>query len=466
MTSIEIAAPAVTCECNTPDPALQTIRSREDDQLLVDVALPIDVIEPPFEFVETDYSYPAIGDMIGDTYRVTGEVSRGAMGVVLSAFDEQLQRSVAIKMIRSELFGPGFVRQFLQEARAMAQVSHPHVVGIYALGEFRAAPYFVMERVDGQTLESWLSKHRVPAADSKDGHLDLQLRLRMLSEICSGVEAIHTVGAVHRDLKPSNILLDHQLHCRVADFGLSTLQDGALAEVAGTLAYMAPELTLLLGERQPALAISDVYSLGCIAYELLTGVHPHRDQGRISGVRSVPNLAAPSSIRLDLPAAVDRVILAALHHDPAQRTQTITSFARELLEVQALRPDRVLIAEDDPDFRELLRETLCNRFPHAEIHCVADGAEALASVDEHPAAVALIDLQMPAMDGASLTRALRARPDAANMPIIVLTGSGGAAEWKRLSSLGADRFLVKPVNLDDVVSIIEHAMRERTRKSA
>jgi serine/threonine-protein kinase len=400
------------------------------------------------------------------------------MGVVLSAFDEKLQRSVAIKVIRTELLRPGFVRQFLQEARAMAQVNHPHVVAIYALGEFRAAPYFVMERVEGQTLEAWLEASRSQARGLAPGastagpgkavpmetsDADLQVRLRMLSQICSGVEAIHAAGAVHRDLKPSNILVDQRLHCRVADFGLTAVQDEPNAEVAGTLAYMAPELTMMLGVRRPARAVSDVYSLGCIAYELLTGVHPHRDHGRISGVRSVPRAIAPSSIRPDLSSHLDRAILAALHHDPLQRTASVAEFALQMLEGQAPRPDRILIAEDDDDFRELLRETLCDKFPFAEIHCVSNGAEALASVKEHPAAVALIDLQMPALDGASLTRALRAWPEAANMPIIVLSGSGGAAEWKRLSALGADRFLLKPVNIDDVVSIIEHAIRERKR---
>jgi eukaryotic-like serine/threonine-protein kinase len=452
------------------DPMMQTIRSAQTPTDGPDSTTPIDIIELPQELDAEQYALPSAGDVIGGNYRVVGELSRGAMGVVLSAFDEKLRRSVAIKVIRSELLRPGFVRQFLNEAQAMAQVNHPHVVAIYALGEFRAAPYFVMERIEGETLASWLARQIEPMRTFSDGSAltstfadprGFETRLRILNEVCAGVEAIHAVGAVHRDLKPSNILVDHRLHCRVGDFGLSTLGEAQFSEVAGTLAYMAPELTLRLGEYQPAHAVSDVYSLGCIAYELLTGQHPHQEHGRISGIRHVRAVVPPSLLRSDLPTGIDRVILAALHDDPERRTATVGAFLRELLEVQTVRPDRILIAEDDADFRELLRETLCQRFPKADIHCVENGAAALASVDEHPAAVALIDLQMPTLDGASLTSALRSRPHAANMPIIVLTGSGGAAEWKRLSSLGADRFLVKPVNLDDVVSIIEHVMRER-----
>ncbi|HEX2735761.1 MAG TPA: protein kinase [Polyangiaceae bacterium] len=457
MTSSELTAPSFGNDWPGASPP-----KANGEAVVIEV---IDAQEPP---LPEQYTLPEPGDVIDGNYRVTGELSRGAMGVVLSAFDERLRRNVAIKVIRAELFHAGFVRQFLHEARAMARVSHPHVVAIYALGEFRGAPYFVMERIDGSTLEAWLSQNPVPSRVDSDAPggapslaVDLETRLRLLSELCSGVEAIHAAGAVHRDLKPGNVLLDQHLQCRVADFGLSVFGDDVPPEVAGTIAYLAPELMLLMGERRQIHAISDVYSLGCIAYELLTGQHPSRERGLNSGIRRASEVLPPSALRPDLPPGMDQVILSALNADPEERTPTVTAFACALRELRSVRPDRVLIVEDDPDFSELLRETLAAKFPAAEVHCVDNGVAALAWVDEHPAAVALIDLQMPTMDGIALTRALRERPHASAMPIIVLSGGGGASEWKKLASLGADRFLLKPVNLDDVAAIIERTMRER-----
>jgi len=123
---------------------------------------------------------------------------------------------------------------------------------------------------------------------------------------------------------------------------------------------------------------------------------------------------------------------------------------------------RILVAEDDPDFRDLLALKLSMEFPDADIVCVGNGGDLVAAFDEKTASVVMIDLQMPVLDGVAVTALLRSRPDAQHVPIIVMTASGGPQEWKLLSSLGADRFLVKPVNLDDVVTTLRSAVRERS----
>jgi len=122
---------------------------------------------------------------------------------------------------------------------------------------------------------------------------------------------------------------------------------------------------------------------------------------------------------------------------------------------------RILVAEDDRDFRDLLALKLGIEFPDADIVCVDNGRDLVDAFMEKPASVVMIDLQMPVLDGVAVTAMLRSRPDAQNVPIIVMTASGGPQEWKLLSSLGADRFLVKPVNLNDVVSSLRGAVRER-----
>lgn len=412
---------------------------------------------------EVPGAFPRAGAVVGGTYRVLSEIGRGAMGVVLSAFDQKLERTVAIKLIRAELLDGGFRQRFMQEARVMAQINHPNVVCIHAFGEHHAIPYFVMELVEGTNLEQWQRRC--------GGAPDVDLAVKILSDVCLGISALHEAGAVHRDLKPSNILLDAQFRSRVADFGVATRAVGGEGfEVVGTPGYMAPEAVLSQDRNKAPLPQSDVYSLGCIAYELLTGVHPFRKRGEPLWTVVPPRvdkIPLPSRHRPELSTAFDRVLLQALEWDVAARTPSVAAFRKALLEANAGsgNPERILVAEDDEEFRSLIEDSLRREFPGADIECVGNGLSALRALERQPASVALIDLQMPAMDGVDLTAQIRASEACANMPIIVLTASGGAREWQRLATLGADRFLVKPIQLDDVVTFIRQVVRERARKA-
>jgi len=409
---------------------------------------------------------PQPGTLIGGTYRVVRPISTGSMGVVLLAYDETLDRDVAIKFTRSHLRSAGFRERFLTEARAMAHVNHPNVVQIHAFGVHDDTPYFVMEYVPGQTLEQWLLK--------EGGAPDVDLALSILDKICNGVAAIHAANAVHHDIKPSNVLLDEQLSPRIADLGLAAFyrQDRATAhrEIVGTPAYMAPEIAFSKDTDPELRARADVYSLGCVAYELLTGRLPFDGTGNMSTLlrhaMEVP--AAPSSRRANLPSALDDAVLRAMAKDPRERTSSVKAFQQEVAASRQKdrEPVRILVAEDDDDFREALRLFLAAQFPNAEIECVNNGLGALEASERLPPSVAIIDLRMPVIDGLELTRQLRARRSSATMPIIVLTASGGPEEWKRLSSLGADRFLVKPVVLDDLVMLMRRVISERVRSAA
>jgi eukaryotic-like serine/threonine-protein kinase len=401
------------------------------------------------------------GDWIGDTYCIERELGGGAMGIVLSAMDRVLARRVAIKLIRGNLLTEGFRRRFMSEARAMALVSHPNVLTIHAFGEHHGQPFMVMELIEGQTLDTWIASQKpVP---------DLDLALRILNQVCLGVSAIHAAGTLHRDLKPSNILLDRQLRARVSDLGLAIqLRDGASKkEVVGTPGYIAPEIHFdtVPGGASPQ---SDLYSLACVTYELLTGKPPFvaEQTSQLAVLHATAAVPPPSSVRPDLPHAFDEVLLRALAKDPRDRTQSVELFRRSLIEARndSLEPVRIVVAEDDTDFREVLELVLHSEFPGADIECVADGRSAVVAFDRKPASVLVIDLQMPEMDGIAVTALLRARPGAQYVPIIVLTASGGSREWQLLSSLGADRFLVKPVNLDDLVATIRRAIRQRSSK--
>ena len=211
---------------------------------------------------------------------------------------------------------------------------------------------------------------------------------------------------------------------------------------------------------------SDTYALGCMAYEMLTGSVPFDGRTALAIMigHATQELVLPSRRRPGLPTAFDDVLSKALQKRPENRFASADLFRRALKEARAssVEPVRILVAEDDRDFRDLLALKLGMEFPDADIVCVENGRDLLDAFAQKPASVVMIDLQMPVLDGVEVTTLLRSQPEAQNVPIIVMTASGGPQEWRLLSSLGADRFLVKPVNLDDVVATLRSAVRERT----
>lgn len=407
---------------------------------------------------------PPAGTLIDGAYRVVGPLGQGGMGSVLLALDERLQRDVAIKLIRPAHVASDSARErFLVEARAMARVKHECVVEIYAFGEFAEAPYFAMEYVPGTNLANWLDdailEGRLPSIDDSLGFLD---------QLCRGVSAIHQSGAVHGDLKPSNILIGPASRIAIADMGLSRMfdtTDGASDHpMAGTPAYMAPEfartdLTPELVQR------SDVYALGVIAYEMLTGEPPWdiettADMLRVHAGQPPP---LPSEVRPELTKAFDKPLLDALIMDPEKRTKSAEALRGALLSAREsltanLNHVRILVADDDADFRALAEETLAYGFPGATIEGVQDGEQALRACDREAASLAVIDLDMPGMNGVELTAALRAHSD---MPIVVVTASGGAPDWRLLQSLGATGFLVKPIDPYALIALSRKALGAR-----
>ncbi|HEY3500915.1 MAG TPA: protein kinase [Polyangiaceae bacterium] len=397
---------------------------------------------------------PARGELIGGTYRVTGMIGSGAMGVVLSAMDEVLGREVAVKLVRSELSHPSFSQRFREEAHAMALVNHPNVVTIHSFGEHHGASYFAMELIDGRSLDRWLHE--------RGGRVGLQAAVHLLDQACRGLSAIHATGAIHRDIKPGNLLIDRESRLRIGDFGLvaSYRNQRVPREVVGTPGYIAPEVLA-----ESATPKSDLYSLACVAYELLVGQPPFEPQptAELAAKNGAAVPTRPSHARPDLPAAFDSVLLQALAGDPSLRTPSVELFRRALAEAlhDAFEPTRILVVDDDADHREVLESALALEFAGAEIEAVADGAAALAAFDRKPPSVVVSDLQMPDVDGMSLTVKLRAREDAKTVPIIVLTASGGPREWRLLAALGADRFVLKPFHLDDLSGAIRRALTER-----
>lgn len=402
----------------------------------------------------------AAGTLVDGTYRLERVLGVGGMGVVALALDERLDRQVAIKFVRSALTKlPAMHELFVDEARAMARLNHRNVLAVYAFGDHGETPYFVMEYVDGRTAEQWLVDRPAGTLPSIDDVVHL------LEQACAGVEAIHATGTIHRDLKPSNLLIDSKFRVAVGDFGLARAPDPSAPNgpLVGTASYMAPETAF--GEETTHEEARDIYALGCIAYEMLCGRPPFVGETDMNVLtQHVLQAPEPPSVRRPgIPPALDDVVLKALAKNVDERWLSASAFRDALLAAQRSSgdPERILVADDDPDWRQLLVSALVSRFPSSVIDQVADGAAALEAFREKPYSVVLVDLEMPELDGTRLTVLLRAIDSAHRTPIIVLTAAGGPSEWKRLSAVGADAFLVKPVDAEDVELVIRRTLKER-----
>lgn len=257
-------------------------------------------------------------------HRILGEIGAGGMGRVFLALDEGLGRKVAVKTLAERFRDNPIVRaRFLQEARAMARVSHPHVVRIYNLGPAEEPPHFVMEYVEGVPL----TQAAAP--------LTLRQKVVLMHKVALAVECLHQHQVIHRDLKPGNILVGPDLEPKVMDFGLAlhvSESEGRLTragEVMGTPRYLSPEQAR--GEIRLD-ARSDVFSLGTVLYEVLAGVPPFRAENLAEQVRAIcerdPEL--PRRIRPDLPGELQNICLQALEKNPGDRYGSAREMAADL----------------------------------------------------------------------------------------------------------------------------------------
>lgn len=258
------------------------------------------------------------GAAVAGRYRLLEQVGAGGMGEVWRASDELLGRIVAIKVVLPALHAdPDFVRRFLAEARAMASVHHPGVVAIHDFGEAQGAAYIVMEYVAGEPLS--LVLQRV-------GRLSPASAMDLVSQTAQALQAVHNRGVVHRDIKPSNLMIRPDRSVALADFGIAVGSDRANltqpGQILGTPSYLAPEQVL----GKSASALSDVYALGVVAYECLSGRRPFVAEEPLAVALQRVHYAPPQ-LPPDVPPHVAGVVMRALATDPAQRWPTAAEFA-------------------------------------------------------------------------------------------------------------------------------------------
>ncbi len=274
-------------------------------------------------------------------FEMLGEIGRGGMGVVYKARDKELDRIVAIKMIlASNLASKEQVERFYTEARAAAKLDSPHIVGIHDVGQIHGQHYFAMDYVPGQSLSQVIQA----------GPIAPETAARYVYAVARGVAQLHAQDVVHRDLKPSNILLDESGRPRVTDFGLAKVlhADGRMTRtgaIVGTPGYMAPEQAAGKGNVGP---VSDVYSLGAILYELLTGRPPFSGETPLDTLVQVleGEPQRPSRLRAGLPTPLERICLKCLEKAPQDRYVSATALAEDL--DHFLRGEQVEASRTDP----------------------------------------------------------------------------------------------------------------------
>ena len=254
------------------------------------------------------------GTVLAGRYRIIGLLGRGGMGEVYKAEDLRLHQLAALKFLPEALSGdPSMVARFHREVRTARQITHPNVCRVHDIGQIpfsSATLHFIsMEYIDGEDLATLLRRI---------GHLPIQKGMELARQICAGLSAAHEIGVVHRDLKPANIMLDGRGRARITDFGLSgVVEEFGRDEHSGTPAYMAPEQL----NGAPATTQTDIYALGLVLYEILTGKRPFegKNVAELIDQHRTATPPPPSSRIREIDPMAERAILRCLSQKPAER---------------------------------------------------------------------------------------------------------------------------------------------------
>ncbi|MFO1484702.1 MAG: protein kinase [Verrucomicrobiaceae bacterium] len=398
-------------------------------------------------------------------YSVQAQVGVGGMGTVYRGTQLSLGRPVAIKVLRvSDGYDFAFEDRFRREARAMATLNHPNIVAIYDYGHLGSEfLFFVMEFVDGTDLGEIMLMNRMTP----------ELALQLLPQICAGLEYAHSKGIVHRDIKPANIMLTRQGEVKITDFGLAkdVAREASMATethmVMGTPEYAAPEQFHAHREVDHR---ADIYALGVVMYQLLTGALPRG------------TWQPPSMLRPGLDPRLDAVVIRALMPDRQHRYQSIGDMRRAIeaalvpatptpskLLVQPVgRAGRILLLEDDLMVRDLMRRALEKaRFEVVE---TGDGRDTIRLYQEamhegRPFDLAILDLTIPdGMCGRETMLHLR-RIDP-HILAIVSSGYRDDPVMKDFAPYGFAAALPKPYQVEGLLQIVNGALAVGRQRAA
>ena len=400
-------------------------------------------------------------------YEVLRQIGSGGMGAVYLAHDQELDRQVAIKVIREEIHDQEVLDRFFREARAAAALRHPNIITIYASGQHEHQPYMAMEFIDGDSLADIIKQRR---------QLGLSVKISYLEQICAGLQFAHKAGIVHRDIKPANVMVDREGVVRILDFGIARIEGSAMTQdgaLIGSLNYMSPEQ--MLG--RPVDHRSDIFSVGSVAYELLCYQQAFKGGLNDGLLHRLPHEDPTTLGELypGLPTALERVIMRALEKAPEKRFQNLGEMRNAILEThsgrqglhvgpppedggtvriprgEAARPLTAPFVPPpaDPQAREPMT-------PHSMVSVRAPVADVPAQPEETPfprpqglqlkkeaeAAGRAVPAE-PQLPSATLTH----RPPVAATPPLRATGRAPSRRWRRLGSAAGAFVIVAAVAL-------------------
>ncbi|MGF3055010.1 Stk1 family PASTA domain-containing Ser/Thr kinase [Microbacterium sp. YY-01] len=270
---------------------------------------------------------PLIGRLVDGRYRVRARIARGGMATVYVATDLRLERRVALKVMHGHLSDDSvFQSRFIQEARAAARLADPHVVNVFDQGQDSDLAYLVMEYLPGITLRQLLREQR---------RLTVEQTVSIMDAVLSGLAAAHRAGIVHRDVKPENVLLAEDGRIKIGDFGLAratTANTATGQQLMGTIAYLAPELVT----RGTADARSDIYALGIMLYEMLTGEQPYKGEQpmQIAFQHATESVPRPSTRNPSVPEQLDELVLWSTERSPDERPNDAAAMLARLREIE------------------------------------------------------------------------------------------------------------------------------------
>lgn len=415
---------------------------------------------PPPSFVADPFP---LGTLLEGKIRLDRILGRGAMGVVYLAQDLFLERQVAVKVLKLKTMrNPDAIERFRREAVTMAHINHPNVVQIYSFGEKDSFYYFVMEHIPGRNLADLISEYV-----ARGELMPLDVAIGITAQICAGLGAVHAKGIAHRDVKPANVLLAKDNY-RVAltDFGLTSLAPASKNRlVEGTPLYLAPERirTEPLSPQQQHLP--DIYAIGCIFFELLTGHPPYEHDSLVELLdmhlhEAIPRITAE---RPDLPLYVDAIVQRSMAKDYAQRYPTCDALRIDLLNYrmpttvqQFTRPPLVLLDRNTPDGRELqevlrvnfqgLQLMVTDNPENAIATVLQEGAEALFVVDD-PKSYSILELC--------------ARLQTARVPIFLFLQTPDNSLVFLYREFGVRGVFVKPFPMGAVLDLVRKTLIEK-----
>lgn len=423
-----------------------------------------------------------IPSFLNDRYQVTRVLGRGGMGVVYHAHDTKMEREVALKHLTADdvSFCMDQDQSRNWEAIIGGRLQHPHIVMTYDIFSYQGSSVIVTEYFDGCDLKDFLHKNPL---------YHVSQIIPILSQVCEALHYAHSQGVVHQDMKPENILVNEHQKVKIVDFGIAKFVSETrrsryeLEYITGTPSYMSPETI----RQQEIDGRSDIFSLGIILYELLTGKRPFDGEPTSKSLYLILSAdpPPPSKLTPGLPIAYDHIVARALKKNRNLRYQTMKALQEDLLNVDSLqyflhqkekletiryqeaiteRPfpppeaQNIVCVDDDINILEILSAVLKAKGYHPTVF--EHPKEALQHLNNAIPSVIISDIMMDDMDGYQFCLAVRKQVHLSKVPFIFLTAKQKPSERLRGFEVGADDYVMKPFHPKEILFRINTVLQE------